>query len=596
MLGRRSDQRGLFEADVQYLDVVGEDSFYGFLATLRREVFRDEDFADFYAEDGNGRPSRPPSLLATALLLQTYDRVSDQEATERAAFDLRWKVALGITIEERPFAKSTLQLFRAQLVVHEEGARIFERSLALARARGFVPRQRRMRLALDTTYILGRGAVKDTYNLLADGIVLVLRELARSTASELAAYAAARGMDRYVSERSLKGEAELDWDSAEERARLLQGIVTDAERLLDEVRTQRGELSAGSPEDARLAQAAERLSQVLLQDIERADGGAQLRQGVARERMPSVHDPEMRHGRKSAQHRFDGHKAQIAVDTESQLITAVDVVAGNAPDNRGALDLVEASERDAAAEVSETVADCAYGDGATRQAFADAGRALVAKVAVTRNGACFPKTDFTIDLDAERCTCPAGQQGIARYRRPAAPGERRVLRGFRFRAEDCAACPLRPQCVRGRGGRTIVVHSQEALIQQARALQASPDFALYRRARQAAEHRLARLVQLGIRQARYVGRAKTRFQLLMAATVANLTLLAGHARAAGRETPPSPAATLLSALCSLIALQIVIWPHGGARWRRLATHAGAGTRSSPALFAHARMAPCRPYF
>ena len=41
------------------------------------------------------------------------------------------------------------------------------------------------------------------------------------------------------------------------------------------------------------------------------------------------------------------------------------------------------------------------------------------------------------------------------------------------------------------------------------------------------EHRLARLVQLGIRQARYLGRTKTRFQLYLAATVANLTLLAG---------------------------------------------------------------------
>jgi len=595
MLGRRSDQRGFFEADVQYLDVVGEDSFYGFLAGLRGELFRDADFADFYAEEGRGRPSRPPSMLATALLLQTYDRASDQEATERAAFDLRWKVALGITIEERPFAKSTLQLFRAQLVVHEEGARIFARSLVLARERGFVPPRRQMRLALDTTHILGRGAVKDTYNLLADGIALVLRELARLAGSELAAYAAARGMGRYVSERSLKGEAELDWDDAEERARLLQGIVADADRLLDDVRAQRGRLDAGSPEDARLQQAAERLGQVLLQDIERADGGAQLRQGVAPERMPSVHDPEMRHGRKSAQRRFDGHKAQIAVDTESQLITAVDVVAGNAPDNRGALELVEGSERDAAAAVSETVADCAYGDGATRQAFADAGRELVAKVPVMRNGGCFPKTDFTIELEMERCICPAEREGIACYRRPTAPGERRVLRGFRFRAADCDGCPLRPRCVRGKGARTLAVHPQEALIQQARALQASPDFAPYRRARQAVEHRLARLVQLGIRQARYFGRAKTRFQLLMAAAVANLTLLAGHAQlSGGGDRPLGPSSTILSAIWLLIVAQSVIWRPQRPTLSAPAATAGGRARSSTGLFAHAQMVACRP--
>jgi hypothetical protein len=62
----------------------------------------------------------PPSLLAAALVLQAYDGVSDEEATRRAAFDLQWKVALGIELEVRPFAKSTLQEFRAQLILHEQ--------------------------------------------------------------------------------------------------------------------------------------------------------------------------------------------------------------------------------------------------------------------------------------------------------------------------------------------------------------------------------------------------------------------------------------------------------------------------------------------
>ena len=64
------------------------------------------------------------------------------------------------------------------------------------------------------------------------------------------------------------------------------------------------------------------------------------------------------------------------------------------------------------------------------------------------------------------------------------------------------------------------------MLQEARAFQSSPAFADVRRSQQTAEHRLARLVQLGIRQARDVGRTKTLFQLAMAAAVANLTLLA----------------------------------------------------------------------
>ena len=100
------------------------------------------------------------------------------------------------------------------------------------------------------------------------------------------------------------------------------------------------------------------------------------------------------------------------------------------------------------------------------------------------------------------------------------------LEGCRFDSAVCDACPLRPQCVAARPGirRTVRRNPQEALLQEARALQKSPAFTEYRQLRVVAEHRLARLVQLGIRQARYCGRSKTKFQLYLAATVANLTL------------------------------------------------------------------------
>src|SRR3989304_5393111 len=132
MLGKRSHQGGLFEADNLYLDFVGRQSFYGFLASHRGQLFRDEEFAHLYCAD-NGRKSVPPRLPAPALLLQTHDRVSDEEAKRRADFDLCWKVALGIGIEDRPFAKSTLQVFRAQLILHEKVMAVFKQSLAFAR-------------------------------------------------------------------------------------------------------------------------------------------------------------------------------------------------------------------------------------------------------------------------------------------------------------------------------------------------------------------------------------------------------------------------------------------------------------------------------
>jgi len=128
-----------------------------------------------------------------------------------------------------------------------------------------------------------------------------------------------------------------------------------------------------------------------------------------------------------------------------------------------------------------------------------------------------------LDLLAGTCACPGGQQSRDFWPRPGGGGL------FRFAADVCAACPLRAQRLKGRGGRGVRIHPQEGLLQAARAEQASPAGREHRTRRQAVEHRIARLVQLGIRQARYIGRTKTLFQLLVAAAVANLTRLANAA-------------------------------------------------------------------
>jgi transposase len=530
MLGKRSDQRGLFEADHLFLDFVGRDSFYGFLASQRGKLFRDEHFAKLYCLD-NGCPSVPPSLLANALLLQAYDRVSDEEAKARADFDLRWKVALGIELDTRPFAKSTLQLFRSQLIIHKEFGAVFKKSLDFARQTGHL-KNRKIKVALDTSNILGRGAVKDTYNLLADGIVKLVRVLADLNASKPEDWANANNLSRYFTAASIKGEADIDWENTKARQQLLQGIVADADRLLETARQTLTMYLPDSDEYKQLTEAAELLSQLLLQDIARQPEGASIKEGVAKDRVVSVHDPQMRHGRKSKSKLFDGHKGAVAVDPESQLITAVAVLAGNAPDNEKALELVEQSEQNAEVEVEETIGDCAFGDGTTRQQFAQAGRKLVAKVADRPNSAQIPKEDFRIDLENKTCTCPAGQECRTLEpigRRKDRNGESQEWLGFKFDPAVCAACSMRPSCVKAGPdkGRTVSLHPQEGLLQEARAFQRSEAFSPYRQLRQTAEHRLARLMQLGVRQARYFGRVKTLFQLLMAATVANLTLVAG---------------------------------------------------------------------
>ena len=227
-----------------------------------------------------------PVWWATALLLQAYDKVSDLEAKQRADFDIRWKVALGIEVEDRPFAKSTLQLFRAQLTLHDQVRSVFQRSLQFARQTGCL-KGRRMKVAVDTTYILGRGAVKDTYNLLADGIVQVVRALAQLDGTRAEEWALRHGLELYFGS-SVKGEAGIDWDNKKERQALLQKIVADADLVLELARQAQGRFPADSPERQAIGEAAELLGQLLLQDVERQEDGPARKDGVSRDRVRAI--------------------------------------------------------------------------------------------------------------------------------------------------------------------------------------------------------------------------------------------------------------------------------------------------------------------
>src|SRR5207249_11171409 len=108
MMGEGSAQDRLVAADDIYLDYVGREALYGYLAQHRGQLFRDEGFAILYCRD-NGRRSVPPSVAVSILFLRAYDSVSFVEAIERTKYDLRWKVALGLEMEEGPIQKSALQ-------------------------------------------------------------------------------------------------------------------------------------------------------------------------------------------------------------------------------------------------------------------------------------------------------------------------------------------------------------------------------------------------------------------------------------------------------------------------------------------------------
>ena len=536
MLGKRGPQRQLFDVGNVYDLALPKRSFHAQLAEAGPGIFSDQEFATFYSTRMS-RPSVPPSLLALATLMQHEAGCSDEEAVARTAYDLRWAAVLRRAAGSPLCAKSTFQCFRAHLVLHDEVRAIFECSIREAGRSGLL-KGGALKIAVDTKPILGRGAVEDTYNLLGTGIQQLVRALAASGASAPEAWAKEHDLGRYFGS-SLKGSADLDWSDPEARSQFLTEIVTDARRLLRLA----GEAAAGLPPEkaAQVREGAELLEQLLLQDVvetteEDGKPKAAVREGTAKGRIPSATDPEVRHGRKSKSKRFDGHKAAVATDLESQIIVDAEVLAGDAPDAAGVLEQVKRVEEATGQPVERTVGDCAYGGGATRQAFAEADRELAAKVPQEGpNGGYFPKRAFVLDLVNETVTCPGGET-TGRYTRSQDGGKQ-----FQFGA-CCQGCELRAHCTPAAGGRQVQVHPQEALLQRAREQQQSAEGRALLRERVVAEHRLARLGQLRIGQARYVGRQKTRFQLLMAATVANLRRVWNWEAARGGTTGAGPGA------------------------------------------------------
>lgn len=578
MLGTRDTQGDLFRADHLHLGYVGKSSFYGWLALNAPRHFPDELFREFYAEAG-GRPSVPPSQLLVLVVLQGYSRVSDQEAVDRSGYDLRWKVALGLDDHEKLCAKSTLQLFRAKLLLHEKGREILRRSVAVCRESGVFRGRGQIRAAIDTTPVYGRGAVKDTFNLLADGIVKLLRaltaclELEAERSVPLAEFAAKNDFSRYVSKTSIKGSRDLDWDDRDQRDEFLTELAADVRRALRLARQVLEELPRvealkakkrlrGEKARKAVGDAISLLEGVLSQDVRQSEEGETIKRGVAKDRVPSVHDPEMRHGRKSKSTRFDGHKGEVVVDTESGVILEASVKPGNHADAAGSLEAIERAESvlkevaaDDEAGIEATYGDCAYGTAANLRDFEDAGRELLAKQPKLHNGGRFTKADFPKDAEGEARVCPAGHRALPVSRSRKWRGERVSVNVYRWDPNVCGACPLREQCLRPPKdptstkprGRTVSEHPEEALLARARERSATLEFRQDYRARVTAEHRLARMVQLGARQARYVGRAKTELQWLLSAAIANLTAAFGGVADLLR--------TLLSVICATLSLR-----------------------------------------
>ena len=538
-------------------DRVAEGSIFGLLFREGDRLFADSLFADLFSS--RGRRSVAPRVVASVMVLQRWFGLSDREAVTAFEFDVRWKYACGgLGFDSGGFSHTVLVGMRARLAASASPRRIFDVTLDAAREAGAVS----LRRVLDSAPVYDAVATQDTVTMLASAVRRALAAAAAGGFEQQLRAVLCR--DGYAS----GGKPDCDWEDPAAREALVAGLAADAAAVLAAM--QGRDLSAPAVE------AAELLAAVLGQDLEECpDGRMRIARRVAAGRVISTVDPDARHGRKSTAGGFDGYKGHIAVDPDSEIITDTAVTAGNAADGSTAAALIKdilntdtdtdgtdthGTDTDTGTDTDGTdthgtdtdigtdgtgtgvgvvvdvfegrptvYGDSAYGSGEFQQLLVDERiNSRCRTQPPAGRGGLYTKDRFSVDLDADTVTCPAGISVQIR-RAPSGDGTARF-------AGACADCEQRHLCTNAKNGRTIRVGVHEAVLADARHRQSDPAWkADYHATRPIVERRLAHLKRRwhGGRRARVRGRPKVDadFNLLAAAVnVARLATLGLHSQ------------------------------------------------------------------
>ncbi len=247
--GRSDGQRELLDSESVAGHLLKADSVFAFLAVHRGELFPDEMFADLFPS-GRGRPSVPADVMASVITLQALQGLSDSETVDAVTFDLRWKAACGMPVNTGAFHATTLTYWRRRLAASDRPNRIFEAVKAVVAQTGALAGKTRR--ALDSTVLDDAVATQDTVTQLIGAIRRVRREVV-GAAELVDAHCSAHDYDD-------PGKPRIAWDDADARGRLVDALVSDAHRLLEQL--------PGQDPGSRAGQAVALLALIAGQDVE----------------------------------------------------------------------------------------------------------------------------------------------------------------------------------------------------------------------------------------------------------------------------------------------------------------------------------------
>jgi hypothetical protein len=452
--------QGFERVDRQLLDaaalagqLVPAGSMFGFLAAHRAEVFPDADYADLFAPPGVGRPSLPATQMAAVLALQALCDYSDRETAEAVRFDVRWKVAIGASVDDAGFDPSSLVYWRNRIGKSTRPHRVNDAVRRIVEETGVLTGRRRR--AVDSTILADAVATQDTVTQLVSAVRRVAR-LVPGAAGQIAAVCTGH-------DYSKPGKPTIDWDDPAAKDALVSALVNDANALVAALE--------GAAVEEEAAAALALLALVAGQDVEPAegsdgrDGRWRIARRVAEDRVVSTVDPDARHTRKSPEARRDGYRAHVAADPQTGIITDEKLTKAAGQNNSDPAIAAEFLAHETAGHDDDGgggrlawYGDSAYGTGDLRDAVEKAGHRAVIKPKPVQPAI---PGGFTVDEvtvnDDQTLTCPAG------HTRPMT-AHRNVIFGAL-----CRDCPLRAACTTSKTGRTLQVHEHDAPLRAARA-------------------------------------------------------------------------------------------------------------------------------
>jgi len=485
--GTSRPDRELLDAAVLCRHLVPEGSVHAFLADHRGRLFPDEMFGDLFPS-GRGRPSVPADVIATVMVLQALEGLSDRDAARQLATNIAWKAACGLAVTDEAFHPTVLTLWRNKLRASEQPQRIFDAVRAVITETGVIAGKHRR--VLDSTVLDDAVARQDTITMLVTQIRRVRRLIPE--------------LDRvWVREHNLDtSRPPCDWNDPGDIERLVSELVDDANELVwatDELDL-----------DEAQADAVALLALVAGQDVDPTGtpGRWRIAQRTAPDRIISTVDPESRHTHKTSHAYRDGYKAHVAAEPDTGLITDCDLTPGNTPDAEAAPDLLDDEP-----EGTEVLGDSAYGTGDLRAHLRDHKMAAVIKPPPLRpaiDGG-YTLDDFAIDTTTRTATCPSGITVTLTHASAARFGR------------HCAHCPLRARCTTATAGRVITLHPHHDLLVAARTQATTDEFTgIYRRHRPMVERTIAWLTRGTNRRLRYRGTERNKLWWSMRCAAVNL--------------------------------------------------------------------------